>query len=107
MKRAILKALGIAFPIEIVNFFVFMPAIDVGLPEGAPWYIQLIGWQWAVLHWPVMKLTSWLDPFDSHHIDWLLWLIGGYIDTFLILSVCILGVRWLRDPARKRLGQAI
>jgi hypothetical protein len=94
-KKAVLRALGAALPVELVNFFVFMPPIDVGIPDDAPFYTKLLGFQWAVLHYPGLRLTSQLDPYGKAFPPFF-WLLGGYVDTALLILACILAFHGMR-----------
>ena len=106
-KIAVLVALGVAFPVELVNFVVFMPPLDVGIPDDAPWYAKLLGLQWALLHYPGLRLTSLLDPFyKAYPLDVLTWFLSGYIETALIIIACILVFHWFRRWMDRRLEEA-
>ena len=100
-KKAVLRALGAALPVELVNFFVFMPPIDVGIPDDASWFTKLLFSQWAVLHYPGLRLTSLLDPYGKAFPPFF-WLLGGYVDTSLLILACILGFQgWRRFIGRR------
>jgi hypothetical protein len=40
----------VALAMEAVNFSYLTPPLDVDYEPGTPWYIQLIGLQWVLLH---------------------------------------------------------
>jgi hypothetical protein len=101
LKKAILTALGAALPVELVNFFVFMYPLDVGIPDDAPLYAKLLGIQWVVLHFPAFWLTSRLDP-SGKVFPPFFWFFAGYADTALLILACILGLQGLRRFTGRR-----
>ena len=105
-KRAVLVALGMAIPIEVVNFFVFMPPLDVGIPDDSPWYTKLLGLQWAALHYPGLQVASLIDPyFKAFPVDVFTWFLSGYVDTVLVtlgVVLAVVRIRRLRGGTRSQ-----
>ena len=95
-KRAALVAMGTALPIELVNFFVCMPPLDVGIADDAPWYTKLLGYEWVVLHWPGIRLGNGIDAYyKAYAFDVCLWFFSGWLETAVLIIALVLGVRWL------------
>jgi hypothetical protein len=102
IKTMIGIALIVAIPVELVNFFFFAFPIDVGLAPDAPWYSQLLGAEWVLLHLAGLRLTGWLDPYGaSPRLDYFAWFLSGYAGTALLLIAGILTFRWIRRLAGK------
>ena len=94
-KHAIRVGLVVAVPVELVNFFVFMPPLDVGIADDASWFTKLLFYQWVVFHYPAVQLTSMLDPFGKAYPT-AVWMLGGYLETALLIFACVLGRYWWR-----------
>jgi hypothetical protein len=90
VRKPIIIALIAALPIELVNFFVFAFPIDVGLPQEAGPFAQLMSAQWAILHLPGLWLSYRLDLY-AHSLAIPALLLSGYIDTalFVFLGICL------------------
>jgi hypothetical protein len=96
-------ALVATIPVELVNLFFFTFPIDVGLAPDAPWYSQVLGAEWVLLHLAGLRVTSWLDPYAaSPRFDYFVWFLSGYACTALLLIAGILMFRWVRRLAGKR-----
>jgi len=50
MKPRVLIVVLVSFVIELVNFRYLTPPLDVDTPAGTPWYLQMIAFQWVLLH---------------------------------------------------------
>jgi hypothetical protein len=99
--NVVLLAAIVAIPIEAVNFWLLPFPIDVGLPDDASWYQNLIGSQWVIVHLPGLRSIDWFNRMGFRGHDGLIVFVSGYLDTVLLLIVCILAFRWLRQLARK------
>ncbi|HTX76904.1 MAG TPA: hypothetical protein VMD29_11920 [Terracidiphilus sp.] len=85
MKHRILVALGLAFPLEAVNFFLLMPPLDVGYPPGTSWWIRLIGLQWVLFHWVGLRTIDLLQGTRFAILTVPILFIGGYLELALLL----------------------
>lgn len=111
MKSPVKIALLAASVIEAVNFFLLAPPIDVGYPPGTPWYINLIGLQWVILHWPsglflnrferVFGCQQFNIVMGCRWVDIFVFFVIGYLDTALLLIAIILGLRWIPQLRRR------
>jgi len=99
-KIALFSLVG-ALPAEAVNFWIFTPPIDVGLPPDAPWYEKLIAFQWVVFHLPGMYLSDWLTGHDG-----LVIFVCGYLDTAVFLALATILFKWTRHLVKKRLAKS-
>ncbi len=108
MKRIALISLAAAVPVELVNFFVFMVPLDVGIQDNATWYTKLLGIQWVLLHFPGLHLTSLMAPHSNFiAADIFIWFLSGYIDTALVIFACVSAMRWLRRFIDERTKQTM
>jgi hypothetical protein len=107
-KKVLLVVMKVTLPVELVNFFLFMPPLDVGLPENAPWYSKLLFYQWGALHFPGIHLMNGIDPYYKVlPLDLFVWFLSGYIETaLLILGVYLLAGR-IRRQLRPRSSEAL
>ena len=64
MRLRIIVALLAALPIEALNLWVCPFPVDVGYPDGTPWYINLRGTLWVLPHLPGLRLYDWLRHHD-------------------------------------------
>ena len=111
MKWPIKTALLAALAIEAINFWLLAPPIDVGYPPGSPWYINLIGFQWVIVHLPGLRLLDWLERVSGcqqlnivmgcRRVDIFVLFVSGYLDTALLLIAVIFGFRWIPHLARR------
>jgi hypothetical protein len=102
LKKSIVITAVVAIPVELVNFFFFAFPIDVGLTPDAPWYSQLLGAEWVLLHLAGLRMTSRLDPYGkAPRVDYFVWFLSGYAGTALLLLAGITLIRALRRPAPK------
>jgi hypothetical protein len=111
LKWPIGAALLAALAVETINFWVLAPPIDVGYPPGTPWYINLIGFQWVILHLPGLRSLDWLERvfgcqqrnivMGCRRVDILVLFVSGYLDTALLLIAVVLGFRWIPLLARR------
>jgi hypothetical protein len=109
MQSLHLKTIGIvlfaAFAIEAANFFLLTPPIDVGYESGTPLYIQLIGFQWAILHIVGLRTMSWFEHVagcgqgnvvgSCGRVDVTVLFLGGYLSTALLLGAITFGIQRL------------
>jgi hypothetical protein len=110
MKRILIGLLA-ALPTEAVNFWLLPPPIDVGFPPGTPWYINLIGFQWVVLHFPGLLLLDRLERvvgcqqlnivMGCRRVDVFVLFVSGYVVTALLLIAVILGFRRIPHLVRR------
>ena len=98
MKSPIKIALLAALAVEAVNLRAF--PIDVGYPPDTPWYINLIGDQWVILHLAGLRLMHWFDTVGFKGHEGIALFLGGYIETALLLIAIILGFQWLINRGR-------
>ena len=88
-------ALLAAFPIEAINLWVCPFPIDVGYPDGTPWYINLRGLLWVLPHLPGLHTWDLLYQHGLQSYFMLALFVSGYLSTLLVLLVIILGSRWI------------
>ena len=101
MKLKIGIVLLAALAIELVNWFLLAFPIDVGYPPDAPWYIQLSGAQWVLLHLPGLHSLAWFEKVAGCHqfnvvmgcrrVDTVVLFAGGYLTTALLIFAVTYG----------------
>jgi hypothetical protein len=88
MKNRVLIALLAAMPLELVNFFFFMPRMDPGATRPASVVANTLVFEWVTLHWPGLWLQ---DRFhESPMLPALAIFASGYLDTCLLILLCVL-----------------
>ena len=102
MKWKIGIALLAALAIETVNFRFLAPPIDVGYEPGTPWYIQIIGLQWVLIHLAALRLMDHVERIAGCHqnnvvagcsrVDTILFFVSGYLTTALLLIAVTVGL---------------
>jgi hypothetical protein len=100
IKSAVLWALLTAIPVELVNFWLAMPPLDVGLAPDAPWYANVLAGEWVILHLPGLRLASSIGMLDFGGPGLFILLASGYLDTALLIAIGIHCFRWLRPRKR-------
>jgi hypothetical protein len=98
--RLLIIALLAAFPLEALNLWVCPFPVDVGYPDNVPWYIDLRGSVWVIMHLLGLRLTDWFQRVGLHSQDLLIVFVGGYIETALLLIIAIFCVGWFRHRAK-------
>ena len=106
MKPTVAIALLGALAVEAVNFAFLAPPIDVGYSPGTPWFVELIGSQWVILHLPGLLLRDRLERvfgrqqieivMGCRQVDVSVLLVSGYLDTALLLFVLLLCFHFIR-----------
>ena len=94
MKRPVLFALLLAVPIEGLNL-VFPFPVDVGLETDAGWLEKLWGFQWVFLHWPGLYVSNYFERVGFFRLSVFVIFASGYLDTALLIVVCVLAFRWI------------
>ena len=100
--QKIALSLLLALPIEGVNFPFNGLALDPGNFYELPWYKQLIGLEWGVLHAPGILAIDWVSRIGITGHDGLIMLITGYLVTAVLIAVFLGGVERLRRTNLKR-----
>ncbi len=116
-----------ALAVEAANFRCGALALDPGSSTEMPWYLQILAFQWTVLHAAGLLALDWFDrrgvsgprtivvlppgslpPVSpSHHWGWIIIFIGGYISTALVLfAVTFSFQRFLRWKRKRSIGTA-
>lgn len=108
--KAVIVVLA-AFVIESINFFFLFFPLDVGLPPNSPWYIQVIGFQWVVLHFPGLYFLDWFEKIfgcnrlnavmGCRRVDSVVIFVGGYLATVLLAFAVTYGFQWILRLQRK------
>jgi hypothetical protein len=101
IKPVLLWGLIEAIPIELANFYLAMPPLDVGLAPNAPWYASLMAFEWVILHWPGLRLSNWIEQMGFQGFEFVILFASGYIDTVLLIVASIFGFRFICDLAGK------
>jgi hypothetical protein len=111
MKWPIKTALAASLPIEAITFWLLAPPIDVGYPPATPWYINLIGLQWVILHLPGLRSLNLFERvfgcqqlnivMGCRRVDTSVLSVSGYLATALLLIAVILGFRWIAQLTRR------
>lgn len=96
VKWRIIVALLAALPIEALNLWVCPFPIDVGYPDGTPWYINLRGLLWVLPHLPGLRMYDLLARHGWQQYFVPAIFLSGYLSTALVLLVVILGASWIR-----------
>lgn len=104
--------LVVALAIEVVNFFFLGFPIDVGYPPNTPWYIQLIGLQWVLIHLPALRS---MDMFEKvfgcrnnniamacNGVDRIVLFVGGYLTTVFVGLVATYAFHWITLRGRRQ-----
>lgn len=92
----IVISLLLALPLEGVNFLFGGLALDPGNIHELPWYKQVIGFEWGVLHAPGILAADWISRAGVAGHDGLVVLIAGYLVTAVLIAVFLAGVERLR-----------
>jgi hypothetical protein len=105
MKWPIRTALLAALAIEAVNFWLLAPPIDVGYPPDTPWYINVLGLQWVILHLPGLRSLDWFERVSGcrqlnlvmgcRRVDTWVLFVSGYLATALLIITLIFAYRWI------------
>jgi hypothetical protein len=106
VKSPIQLALVGALLIEALNLRFFAFPMDVGLPEGIPWYTRLLADQWLLLHLPGVVSLGWLDRLGLERFDTFVLFVSGYLETVLLLIAGIVLVQWIRDRSTGQPAEA-
>lgn len=91
-----------AIPLEFANFWLAMPPIDVGFAASPRWYEYLLAGEWVILHLPGLLLSGWFEQRGLGKYDAFLLFASGYLDTALLIALCIVCFRFIRGIVRKR-----
>jgi hypothetical protein len=103
MRLRILIALLVAIPIEALNFWVFMPPLDVDTTPGPHWYNTAIAFEWIILHLPALRVSGWLEDMGLRGNLLVTLFAGGYLTTALLILAVLTSVHAMRRPARRSL----
>jgi hypothetical protein len=95
-KSAAVIGFVAAVPIELANFLFAMPPLDVDMSPDASWFAQALDFEWAALHLPGILFTNALGPSNLTPLQFLVWILFGYLDTALLVFAAILSVRAIR-----------
>lgn len=103
MKSRIAIALLAAIPIEAINLWICPFPIDVGYPEGTPWYWNLRGALWVFPHLTGIRMWDWLYQHGLQKYFVHVLFVSGYLSTVLVLLIIIFVLRWIRSlPATEK-----
>jgi hypothetical protein len=72
-----------------VNFLFGGLALDPGNFYELPWYKQLAGFEWGVLHAPGIIAADWISRTGLTGYDGPIVLIAGYLATVALIAVCL------------------
>ena len=97
VRSPIKLVLAGALLIEALNLRFFAFPIDVGLPASIPWYTRVLAGQWLLLHLPGVVSLGWLDRLGLERYDTFVLFVSGYLETVLLLVVCIGLYQWFRE----------
>ena len=98
MKSVIKIALIVAVPIEGISWLFPFP-VDVGYTPDVPWYINLAGGFWLILHLPGLRVVEWFRCDGNMVFPFLL--VSGYFVAALLLFGLISGFQALGRLARR------
>ena len=111
MKPKIVIVLLAALPIELANLFLLTPPLDVGYPPNTPWYIQLLAFQWAVLHYLGMLSLDWFEKVSGCYqlnivggcdrVNMAVLFASGYLTTVLLALTVMYGFQQILRLRRK------
>ena len=102
MKSALLWGFVAAIPLELANFWLAMPPIDVGFAANTRWYEYILAVEWVILHLPGLLLSGWFEQRGFGRYDAFLLFASGYLDTALMIALGIVCFRFIRRIIRKR-----
>lgn len=105
-KRRIFLAMALALPLEMVNFFLLIPSLDVCYPPGTSRWIQLIGLQWALLHRIGLRASGLLEGSRYAILSIPVIFAGGYLEIALLLILAFSILPLIRHRRGKHLFTA-
>jgi hypothetical protein len=82
--------------LELANFWLAMPPIDVGFAASPRWYEYLLAGEWVILHLPGLLLSSWFEQRGFGKYDAFLLFASGYLDTALLIALGIVCFQFIR-----------
>jgi hypothetical protein len=102
VRSALLWGFVAAIPLELANFWLAMPPIDVGFAASPRWYEYLMAGEWVILHLPGLLVSGWFEQRGFGRYDAFLLFASGYLDTALLIALSIVCFRFTRRIIRRR-----
>ena len=78
---------------------------NIRISFGAISLGKLLGYQFEILHWPGLYASDWFDRIGLSQLGLFATAVSGYLDTILLLIVCISAIGSLRPRNRMRPSQ--
>jgi len=101
-KSALFLGFVAAIPVELANFWLAMPPIDVGFAANTRWYEYVLAVEWVILHFPGLVLSGWFEQRGYGKYDAFLLFASGYLDTALLIALGFVCFRFIRRIIRRR-----
>ena len=102
IESALFRGFVVAIPLELANFWLAIPPIDVGFAASPRWYEYLLDGEWVFLHLPGLLLSGWFEQRGFGKYDAFLLFASGYLDTALLIALAIVCFRFIRRRIRNR-----
>jgi hypothetical protein len=97
VRSPIKLALVVALLVEALNLKFCAFPVDTGLPATIPWYTRLLADQWLLTHLPGVVSLGLLHRLGLQRFDYFALFVSGYLETVLLLVVCIGLYQWFRE----------
>jgi len=101
-KSALPWGFVVAIPLELANFWLAMPPIDVGFAANTRWYEYVLAVEWVILHLPGLLVSGWFEQRGLGRYDAFLLFACGYLDTALLIALGIVSFRFIRRIIKRR-----